>query len=100
MEKNAFDINEVSAAQIAMLSRIGWGKAQEIVNHRNARGFFKSWEGLKEVHGISDDDIERLVEAGAVIDGAGEVARSIIELSHRTYSRGGEGRFSNDDIGE
>jgi competence protein ComEA len=54
------NVNTASAAQLALLPRVGPAVAQRIVEHREANGAFKTLEDLLLVRGIGEKTFELL----------------------------------------
>jgi competence protein ComEA len=58
--KGLIDINTASASRLDELPGIGPGKAQAIVEHRQAKGLFRTPEELKNVKGIGQKTYDGL----------------------------------------
>lgn len=58
--KGLVNINTASVQELTTLTGIGESRAQAIVEYREANGFFKSIDGIKNVTGIKDGLFEKI----------------------------------------
>jgi competence protein ComEA len=64
----ALNLNQASEKEIASaVPEIGQGKARSLVEYRNQKGNFKSWDDLKRVPGFSDEVVDMIKQKGAMM---------------------------------
>lgn len=85
------NINQASAAQLAMLPRIGEKVAERIVAHRKERGSFARPEELMEVKGIGEK-LFLVLKPFVTVSGPTTVTEKIRSGSSRGRSRGADAK--------
>jgi len=58
---HTFDINAAEIEDILTIKEISFQEAESIVNYRNSNGFFKTFDDLKKVPGLSGSSVQRIM---------------------------------------
>ena len=88
------NINEASAAQLAMLPRVGTKAAERIVEYRKAHGPFSSPEQLMEVKGFGEKRFTEL-KPYVTVSGPTTLASKVSSRGTRGGSSGKKGSVKN-----
>lgn len=63
------NINLADIGTLAAVDVIGTQKAELLIDERDSRGSFGSWQELKDRVGFTDEEIEALKGKGALLEG-------------------------------
>lgn len=71
-KRTALDLNTATEAELAQIEGIDRDRARAIVEQREERGGFESWDDVREIPGIGERLVEKLMES-ATIESSEEV---------------------------
>jgi competence ComEA-like helix-hairpin-helix protein len=64
---NKVDLNQADMEELAKAFQVSRERAQKILEKRTELGGFKSWDDVKKVPGVSEDQVDDLKDAGITL---------------------------------